>query len=100
MELDADQMGPHALQYLRARQLAHDFIDTDQKWIMKVHKKTLGFYNPDHATCTLQQTKVGNAEAGPSSAGNAHMHNLNNDTEEALSTLGDEDDEDNQMGPA
>jgi hypothetical protein len=42
---------------------------------------------------------VGNAEAGPSSAGDAHMHNLNNDTEEALSTLGDEDNEDNQMGP-
>jgi hypothetical protein len=54
MELDADQMGPHASKYSWARQLACDFVDTDWKWVVKVHKKTPGFYNPDHATRTLQ----------------------------------------------
>ena len=111
-ELDAHPTGPHALQYSQARQLARDFVDKDRKWVVKVHKKTPGYYNPDHiphaqqqtavgdadrTTHTQQQTEVGDTDAGPPSAGDTHMHD---ELEEALSSFGDEDDENNRMGPA
>ena len=77
--------------------MARDYIDKDRKWVVKVHKKTPGYYNPDHTPRTQQQTEVGNNKAGPSSAGNMHMPNK---LEEALSSFGDEEDETLQMGPA
>ena len=54
-------------------------------------------YNNNCAACSLQQTEAGNAEAGPPSAGNTQVYDDN--VKEALSTLRDKDNEDNQMGP-
>jgi len=115
MELEERPTSTHAQLLQQAREQARARINNDPNWVLtRVHITSPGYYNPATENSRAQRNTrraterapatFANAEAGPSSVpldGESHMHHADDAQEEEVVRLGygDDQNEDDRMGP-